>query len=103
MGSEIRFAREPLQQFVKEVLRRLGLPPADAEIEAEVLLWANLRGMDSHGVQQLPTYVKEADTGYMNPKPDIRVLNETPATLVIEGDLAFGAVVTTCAMNKVMQ
>lgn len=103
MGSEIKFAREPLQQFVKEVLQRLGLPPADAEIEAEVLLWANLRGMDSHGVQQLPTYVKEADTGYMNPKPDIRVINETPATLVIEGDLAFGAVVTTFAMNKVMQ
>ncbi len=103
MGSEIKFAREPLQQFVKEVLLRLGLPPADAAIEAEVLLWANLRGMDSHGVQQLPFYVREVDGGYMNPKPDIRVLNETPATLVIEGELAFGAVVTTFAMNKVMQ
>ena len=37
MGNEIKFAREPLQQFVKEVLQRLGLPPADAEIEADIL------------------------------------------------------------------
>ncbi len=103
MGGEIRLAREPLQNFVRDVLLRIGMPQADAETEAEVLLWANLRGMDSHGVQQLPFYVREVDGGYMNPRPDIRVLNETPATMTIEGELAFGAVVTTFAMNRVMQ
>lgn len=103
MGSEIRFARESLQNFVRDVLGQIGMPQADAEIEAEVLLWANLRGMDSHGVQQIPFYVREVDGGYMNPRPDIRVLNETPATMTIEGELAFGAVVTTFAMNRVME
>ena len=103
MQSEAKVAWEPLQQFVKEVLIRVGMSPKDAEIEAEVLIWASLRGVDSHGVQMLPFYVREADGGYMNPKPDIRILNETPATMVLEADLAFGAVVTVLTMNNVIK
>jgi LDH2 family malate/lactate/ureidoglycolate dehydrogenase len=103
MQSETRISHETLQQFVKEILIRFGMPPQDAQIEAEVLLWANLRGIDSHGVLQIPSYLKELDEGYMNPRPDIRVINETPATMVIDADLAFGAVVTVFTMNKVIE
>jgi LDH2 family malate/lactate/ureidoglycolate dehydrogenase len=91
-----------LTEFVKEVFVRVGMSPEDAETEAAVLLWANLRGVDSHGVLRIPWYVSNVDRGIMNPKPDIRVVKETPATLVIEADQAFGPVVTVFAMNKVM-
>ncbi len=101
--SEVKVASEPLQEFVEKVLLRVGMPPEDALIEAEVLIWANLRGMDSHGVLQIPFYLREVDDGYMNPKPDIRVLKETPTTMVIEANQAFGAVVTTFTMNKVIK
>ena len=49
-----RMAWEPLKQFTQEVFTAVGLPPQDAEIEAEVLVWANLRGVDSHGVLRIP-------------------------------------------------
>lgn len=96
-------AAEPLKKFATDILAAAGMPPKDAENEAEVLIWSNLRGVDSHGVMGIPRYMKNIDTGLMNPKPDIKVLKETPATIFVEADHAFGAVVTTFAMEKVIE
>ena len=101
--NEDRIAWGPLKEFAKEVFIRMGLPPDDAETEAAVLIWANLRGVDSHGVLQIPFYIEEIDGGYMKPKPNIEVVKETPAALLIEADHAFGPVVTTFAMDQVME
>ncbi len=92
-----------MKEFAKEVFIRMGLGPDDADTEATVLIWANLRGVDSHGVLQIPFYIEEIDGGYMNPTPNVRVVKETPATLLIEADHAFGPVVTTFAMNQAME
>ena len=100
---ERRVNRECLQSFTKTIFERAGMPPDDAAIEAEVLVWANLRGVDSHGVQRVDGYVHAIDNGYMNPRPDIRIEKETAAILLIEADHAFGPVVTTLAMHKVME
>jgi len=101
--SEVRVSREQLKDFTREVFIRAGMPSADAETEATVLVWANLRGVDSHGVLRIPFYVQEVDGGYMNPKPDIQVIQETAATMIVEADLAFGPVVTTFAMNQAIE
>jgi LDH2 family malate/lactate/ureidoglycolate dehydrogenase len=101
--GEVRVSWQALQEFTKEVFIRVGMPPEDAQTEAEVLIWANLRGVDSHGVLRIPWYISNVDRGIMNPRPDIRVLKETPATLVIEADQAFGPVVTVFAMRKAME
>ncbi|TET68344.1 MAG: Ldh family oxidoreductase [Dehalococcoidia bacterium] len=101
--NEVRVAWEALQKFTKEVFVRVGMPPEDAETEASVLMWANLRGVDSHGVLRIPWYVGNVDKGIMNPKPSIKVVKETPVTMVIEADQAFGPVVTVFAMNRVME
>jgi LDH2 family malate/lactate/ureidoglycolate dehydrogenase len=100
---EIRVEWEALQEFARAVFLRVGLPPEGAAVEAEVLVWANLRGVDSHGVLRIPWYVECVDAGQMNPRPAIQVLMETPATLVIDADRAFGPVVTTFAMERVME
>ena len=101
--SPVKVNWEPLKEFTKEVFIRVGMPPKDAEIEAEALIWANLRGVDSHGVLRIPWYVDNVDKGVMNPKPNIRIEKETPATLLIEADRAFGPVVTIMAMNQAME
>ena len=71
-----------------------------AGIEAKVLVWANLRGVDSHGVLRIPSYLASVKAGGMNPKAHYRVEKETPAVMLIEGDYAFGPVVTVWAMEK---
>ncbi len=101
--SEVKVSEKSLREFSEEVFVRVGMPPEDAAIEADVLLWANLRGVDSHGVLRIPWYVGNVDRGIMNPRPNIKVVKETPATLVVEADQAFGPIVTVFAMNKVME
>jgi LDH2 family malate/lactate/ureidoglycolate dehydrogenase len=91
-----------LQEFTTDVFAALGMPRPDAGKEAEVLVWANLRGVDSHGVQRITQYAKAVDEGRMNVRPKIRIEKETPATLLIEADRAFGPVVSVFAMEKVI-
>ena len=91
-----------LQAFTARVFEGLGMPAGDAATEAEVLVWANLRGIDSHGVQRVAAYSRAVDNGSMNPRPRIRVERETAATVLIEADHAFGPVVTVQAMQQVI-
>ena len=101
--NEVRIPWEALQAFTRDVFVNLGMPAEDALTEAQVLIWANLRGVDSHGVLRLPSYMRSVQNGSMNPRPDIRVAKETPATLLIDCDHAFGPVVTVLAMGKVIE
>jgi ureidoglycolate dehydrogenase (NAD+) len=78
------------------------VPVEDAEIEAELLVWANLRGVDSHGVLRIPWYLELIDKGEMNTRPHLQILKETPATFVMDADHGLGPVVTTWAMRRVM-
>jgi LDH2 family malate/lactate/ureidoglycolate dehydrogenase len=98
--SDVRVDWKELTTFTARLFERVGLPSEDAAIEAEVLVWANLRGVDSHGVLRIPWYVDLADRGEMNPRPRIRVEKETAATVLIDADHAFGPVVTTQAMRR---
>jgi len=59
--------------------------------------------VDSHGVLRIPWYLDNVDKGWMNPRPNVRILKETPAVLYVEADRAFGPVVTTMAMNRVIE
>jgi LDH2 family malate/lactate/ureidoglycolate dehydrogenase len=101
--TEVKVSKEAISDFAKKIFVKVGMSPKDAETETSVLIWANLRGVDSHGVLRIPWYVSNVDRGIMNPKPKIKVMKETPATLVVESDQAFGPVVTVFSMEKVMQ
>ena len=54
MSPEIRVSADALRDFTKSVFVKVGAPARDAEKVASVLVWANLRGVDSHGVQLVP-------------------------------------------------
>lgn len=103
MMPDVRVDWRELREFTATVFNRAGVPQDGADIEAEVLVWANLRGVDSHGVLRIPWYLENLDTGIMNPTPDIQVRNETPATILVDGDRALGPVVTVMAMRRVIE
>ncbi len=92
-----------LHAFTREVFIRAGVPPEDAEAEADVLLWANLRAVDSHGVLRIPLYLDYIEQGAMNPEPDIKVINETPATILLDADRALGSMVTIKVVGIAME
>ena len=57
-----------LQRFAAELLAAGGFAPEQAEQTAAMLVWANLRGVDSHGVLRIPRYVEMVELGLINPK-----------------------------------
>ncbi len=91
-----------LREFMIRIFAAVGMPDEDAVVEADSLIWANLRGVDSHGVVRVPWYIDNVDLGVMNPRPNMRVIAETPATVFLEADKAFGPVATVHATELAM-
>ena len=89
---------EALRAFARAVFARAGMSEAHAGAVADALVWANLRGIDTHGVTRLPRYVELLEDGAMNPAPKLRVAAETAAAVVIDADRAPGPI----AMNEAM-
>lgn len=88
-----------LKDFTKAVFLHIGCSESDADKAADVLLRGDLRGVDTHGVARLSSYVRLWENGRINPVPDIQVVHETPSTAVIDGDLGLGLVVAPEAMS----
>src|SRR5690606_40373286 len=92
-----------LKAFTKAVLVKIGHSSEDAETAATVLLSADLRGVDSHGVARLIGYVRLWEAGRVNATPNITVVHETPSTAVVDADRALGLVSGPAAMKVAIQ
>ena len=93
-------AVETLSSFVASALRAAGVPPADAETAAALMVEADILGHETHGVFRLRQYVARLRAGGCNPTPQIRVVAERPATALIDGDDGLGhlAMKAACAL-----
>ena len=94
-----KISHADLFDFVHSVFRAIGCPEQDAATATHVLVSADLRGIDSHGVARLSGYVRLWEAGRVNAKPDIRIIHETPSTAVVDGDSGLGLVVAPFAMQ----
>jgi LDH2 family malate/lactate/ureidoglycolate dehydrogenase len=92
------FTYASLHRLALEVFVSIGCPEEEARTAADTLLSADLRGVDSHGVARLSGYVRLWENGRVNPRPDIRIVHETPSTAVVDGDGGLGLVVAPFAM-----
>lgn len=93
------FVYEYLRSFTESVLNYIGCPQEEARLATEVLLSADLRGIDSHGVARLSGYVRLWEAKRMNPRPRLKVVHQTPSTAVVDGDSGLGLVVGPKAME----
>jgi ureidoglycolate dehydrogenase (NAD+) len=83
---------EALTRFAADIFIAAGFSADHAGEIAEVLVWADLRGAPSHGVQRIPRYIEIVDAGEMNPCPAIRIAQDLPAAVLIDADRAPGQV-----------
>lgn len=95
-----KISADGLKQFIRNIFTAEGMSDDHAATTAEVLCWANLRGVDSHGIARIARYVGMIDDGGMNPRPNLSVTTETSASLSIEADRAAGPVAMDWAMDK---
>ena len=88
-----------LRSFCEEVLTKLGVPKADAQTVTDVLVVADLRGIESHGVARLGRYVTGLKKGFMKPTDQSRIVKETKATALMDGGQSLGQVVGKRGMD----
>jgi L-2-hydroxycarboxylate dehydrogenase (NAD+) len=88
-----RVPAERLAAFIFRGFTAAGLPAEDARTLADLMVEADLRGSDTHGVIRLPLYVRRIRAGGVNPKPDIRVVSDRPSAALIDGDNGMGHLV----------
>ncbi len=93
------FNYQQLYNFTEAVFLQIGCPPHDAAAATKVLLSADLRGIESHGIARLSGYVRLWQAKRVNSIPDIKVMHETPSTAVVDGDSGLGLVVGPQAMQ----
>jgi L-2-hydroxycarboxylate dehydrogenase (NAD+) len=92
--AEMRFFMpEEGHQFIVRALTAVGMSHADAMSIAELMVLTDRRGTDTHGIARLPIYVQRLKSGAINKAPHIRIVEEAPATALIDGDNGMGHLV----------
>jgi LDH2 family malate/lactate/ureidoglycolate dehydrogenase len=84
---------------VKAILLAWGMPEDNAEVTAEVLSWADLHGIDSHGISMLPRYNQLREQGRVNLRAHPTNIRETPVSALIDGSRGFGHVPAKLGMQ----
>ncbi len=97
------FSYNKLFGFVHDVFISIGCSDSDAATATRVLLSADLRGIDSHGVARLAGYVRLWEAKRVNANPLIKIVHETPSTAVVDGDAGLGLVVAPMAMQVAIE
>ncbi len=95
---------EKLKAFVADVLEKTGVAPEHARVVGEVLVAADLRGIESHGVARLESYyVSRIRGGKLKAKPNYAIVRETETTVLFDADNGLGHPVAKLAMQNVIE
>ena len=98
--DEVRVPEESLRETVAAIFQKVGVPAEDAAEGADVLVTADLRGVETHGVSNtFRTYVRLFSEGELNPTPDLKVVRESPGTATVDADQGLGILVGRKAME----
>jgi L-2-hydroxycarboxylate dehydrogenase (NAD+) len=99
-ADAVRVGEAALRRTVAEIFVACGVPPDDAAGGADVLVTADLRGIETHGVSNMMRiYVEWFTRGQLNPNPAMKVVHEAASAATIDGDRGLGILVGTRAMQ----
>lgn len=98
-ATRTRYDGERLASFVTDVFRAVGMPDELAANNARILVDADLRGIDSHGVPRLPGYIAAIRAGQIDPSATPTIAHETAATARVDGHNGFGLSTAEWAMD----
>lgn len=92
-----------LRAAVAAIFEAVGVPPDDAEGIAEVMVFSDLRGVESHGVQYASRYVRGLARGLINPTPQVNLVRQFGGIAVMDADNGFGFVSARKGMGKAVE
>lgn len=93
--NTVNVSKDKLENLVTEIFCAEGLDREDAEIVSKHLVFANLRGVDSHGVSRVKTYTERLRKGVVKKGRDFHISRETPSSCLIDGNNCMGVLLST--------
>jgi hydroxycarboxylate dehydrogenase B len=99
----VLIAEQNLKKVIMEILRQGGCDDHEAGLVAEHLVRANLTGHDSHGAGMLPFYVRSVKAGLLRPGTPARLVRDSGAIMVFDGDRGYGQRVAAEAMDAAIR
>ncbi|MDR1204426.1 MAG: Ldh family oxidoreductase [Peptococcaceae bacterium] len=103
MSAIQSYTPQQAKAFALDILKAIHVPDAEAEIIAESLLQADLRGVKSHGLIRLPAYIRRIEAKVMNPVKNIQVIQDSGSTALIDANNTFGPLAGHAAMTKAIE
>src|SRR6185295_15465731 len=98
-----RVSPEALEAFIARAFEAVAIPPADARAIAELMVRADVQGSEGHGVFRLPQYIRRIKGGAVNVNPKIRVVRESGAMALVDGDNGMGHLVMRFATERAIE
>ncbi|MCD6420600.1 MAG: Ldh family oxidoreductase [Synergistetes bacterium] len=89
-----------LRRFCENICLKVGMLPQDTFVFVDTIIFASLRGIDSHGIMRFPFYIKRLERGGARVKPCIKKIEEGISTVLVDGDSGMGQVVSMYATNE---
>ena len=102
MTKQVKVNTEILRKFTTNILKQI-IDEQDAEITANILLSADIRGIESHGVARLNRYVKGLQDGIILPIATPEIIKETPVSIVADGKGGMGQPIAYKIMKKCIE
>ena len=92
-----------INDFMVDVFKAYGVPEEDAKICTDVLLESDRRGIESHGCNRFkPIYLDRIKNGTLLPVTDIKIVKETPTTVVMDANQGMGMVASYRMMEMLI-
>ncbi|MFC7677669.1 Ldh family oxidoreductase [Paenibacillus sp. GCM10028914] len=101
--DSIRIMPDQLRSLVTSFARKAGMSHERSEFLADLLVMNDLRGVFSHGSQQIATYARIMRDGLIHPNPEVRTVNEAPSTIVVDGDGGLGYFAVYQAVQELVE
>ncbi|MBI4306096.1 MAG: Ldh family oxidoreductase, partial [Chloroflexi bacterium] len=96
----VRVPQHEMRATVEEIFQKMGMTEADSKQSTDVLMYADIRGIESHGVSNvMRSYVDSFGKGSINPRPNWRVVKETGSAATVDCDRGLGLAVGPKAMK----
>tara|TARA_Y100001960_G_C14681017_1_gene831149 strand:+ start:189 stop:1193 length:1005 start_codon:yes stop_codon:yes gene_type:complete len=88
--SYISVKHTDMEYFVSSISKACGLSPTRSDLLARLLTENDLRGVFSHGTRQICRYAPAIKNGYLNNDPEVKIIKETPTSIIMDGDGGLG-------------
>jgi LDH2 family malate/lactate/ureidoglycolate dehydrogenase len=92
-----------LSALAADIFVLCGVPREDAAIAAEVAIWAQVHGSDSHGVVHLPLYTRGLLDGTIKSRPKLETVQVMPCCAVLDADHGLGLVASRRAIDMAIE